>query len=192
MSITPGIKDDLFIRKEVPMTKEEVRVISLCKLQLEKDSVLYDVGSGTGSVSVEAARLSEGIKVFAIESNPEAAELTAMNAEKFGVKNIQVANVMAPEGFEKLPVPTHAFIGGTRGHLKEILSALYKKNSSMRIVLNAVSMESVTETFNLLKEFKVLNVETVQVQINKTKPLGGYNMLSSGNPVFVFSFDFQQ
>lgn len=187
----PGISDSLFIRGEVPMTKEEIRVLSISKLHLSEDSVLVDVGCGTGSISVEAALLSPDIKVFSLDCNEEALELTAKNAEKFGVKNIQTVKALAPEGFEKLPEVTHAFVGGTKGQLENILKALYEKNPSMRVVINAVSMESISEINSLIKEMPVLNVEILQVQVNRASQKGSYNLLCAGNPVFIFAFDFK-
>jgi len=121
--IAPGIPDAEFIRGNVPMTKEEVRAASISKLRLEKDSVVYDIGSGTGSVSVEIARLSKGIKVFAVDSNPEAAELTKKNLEKFALKNAEVVQGEAPFALESLPFPTRAFIGGSDGKIMEILDS---------------------------------------------------------------------
>lgn len=186
----PGIRDCDFLREEIPMTKEEVREVSVCKLHLCKDSVFYDIGSGTGSVSVEVARLGNGIKVYAMESNSQAAELTRKNAEKFNCENICVIETLAPDGMEELPAATHAFIGGTRGRLESILDLLYKKNPRMRIVMNAVTLDSVCEMKQLLKNYKIENLDITQICVNKVRKAGNYDMLAANNPVFIFSFDF--
>lgn len=188
--ITHGIKDDEFLRDDVPMTKEEVRAISICKLNLTENAVLYDIGSGTGSVAVEAASCSKNIKVYAVETNPLAVNLINKNRERFALPNIKVVEGMAPTVMGSLPVPTHAFIGGTKGNLKDILTTLYKKNNSMRIVMNAVSLESVSEMTMALKEFPVVDDEVIQVSISKAKKISSYHMMTANNPVFIFSFTF--
>ena len=188
--ITPGIPDEEFIRGNVPMTKQEVRAASVCKLRLSENSVVYDVGCGTGSVSVEIARLSEKIKVFAADSNPEAAELTKQNARKFGLKNVSVVQGAAPAVLENLPVPTHAFIGGSGGRLEEIISVLREKTPRLRVVMNAVSLESVAEIEKIIKSYRLKDYEVVQLFITKTEKLGSHNLFKAGNPVFIFSFEF--
>lgn len=188
--ITYGIKDDEFIRDEVPMTKEEVRIVSISKLELSEDSVMYDIGSGTGSVAIEAGLLSSAIKVFAIEVNPSAIKLIEENKKKFNAVNVEIIKGLAPEALTDLPVPTHAFIGGTKGNLKAILEALYKKNQQMRIVMNAVSLESISEMTSAIKEFQISDDEVAQISVNKSKKIGNYHLLQANNPVFVFSFKF--
>lgn len=126
-NVTPQLSDAAFIREKVPMTKEEVRHVSICKLHLKSDSVLYDVGSGTGSIAVEAASLSDDMEVYAIEQKENAVQLITQNKEKHGLENIHVINAKAPDGMDTLPVPTHAFIGGSGGNLKEIIEALKAK-----------------------------------------------------------------
>lgn len=191
LRLTPGIPDDDFIRGKVPMTKEEVRTVSISKLRLEKDSVLFDIGCGTGSVSVESGRLSEEISVFAFDCNEEAVSLVKKNAAKFNCSNIKVIHAIAPDGFTELPAPTHAFIGGSSGALKDILHSLYKKNPSMRIVINAVSLETICQAQKLVKEIPVRNLEIVQLGVSKAEMIGKHTMLKAGNPVIIFSFDFE-
>ena len=188
--ITPGIKDEEFIRGKVPMTKEEVRAASVCKLRLSEDSVVYDIGCGTGSVSVEIARLSKKIKVFALDSNPEAVELTKKNAQKFGLENIKVAQGEAPAVLENLPSPTHAFIGGSGGQLKEIISALRNKNPRLRVVMNAVSLESAAAIEEIIKSYGLKEYEIVQFCITRTEKIGSHHLFKANNPVFIFSFEF--
>ena len=174
------------------MTKAEIREISICKLQLSEGAVVYDVGSGTGSVAVEMAGLSGSIAVYAIEQKEEAVFLIGRNKEQFGLPNLHVVNGKAPKALETLPVPTHAFIGGSSGQLREILDCLYKKNPQMRIVLNAISLETISELKEILTQFRVTEEEVVQVQVNRMKPVGSYHLMQAENPVWICSFRFQE
>ena len=185
-----GKSDSEFIRDKVPMTKEEVREVSICKLRLNKDSIVYDIGSGTGSIAVEMAGLSDHIQVYAVERNDEAVNLIHKNKEKFALENIKVIKAEAPEGLEKLPIPTHAFIGGTGKRMKEILDALYKRNSFMRIVINAVTLETLCELKEILGEYPIVNEEFVQMQVARSKTVGSYHMMQAENPVWICAFDF--
>lgn len=189
-TLTHGRKDGEFIRDKVPMTKEEVREVSICKLKLYEGAVVYDIGSGTGSVAAEIAGLSDEIKVFAVEYKEEAVSLIAQNKEKFGLDNIEIVPGKAPDGLEELPVPTHAFIGGSSGRMKEILSALYQKNSQMRVVINAISMETICEIKEVLSAFPIQNEDVVQIQASRAKRVGTYHLMQAENPVWICSFDF--
>ena len=190
--LTPGYPDDVFIRGQVPMTKEEVRSVSICKLHLTEDAVVYDIGSGTGSVSVEIAALSPRVQVYAMEVNGEAVSLLEENCKQFGLHNVRCIRTKAPDGLEDLPVATHAFIGGSKGNLREILWTLYRKNNHMRIVVNAVSMETICQMQELLKELPVEQEEILQLSVTKTKQLGGYHMLQAANPVYIYAFTFSE
>ena len=190
--LTPGYPDDVFIRGQVPMTKEEVRSVSICKLHLTEDAVVYDIGSGTGSVSVEIAALSPRVQVYAMEINGEAVSLLEENCKQFGLHNVNCIRTKAPDGLEDLPVATHAFIGGSKGNLREILWTLYRKNNHMRIVVNAVSMETICQMQELLKELPVEQEEILQLSVTKTKQLGGYHMLQAANPVYIYAFTFSE
>lgn len=190
--LTPGYPDDMFIRGQVPMTKEEVRSVSICKLHLTEDAVVYDIGSGTGSVSVEIAALSPRVQVYAMEINGEAVSLLEENCKQFGLHNVRCIRTKAPDGLEDLPVATHAFIGGSKGNLREILWTLYRKNNHMRIVVNAVSMETICQMQELLKELPVEQEEILQLSVTKTKQLGSYHMLQAANPVYIYAFTFAE
>jgi len=154
-ALSYGKGDSEFLRDAVPMTKEEVREVSLCKLKLHEHAVVYDVGSGSGSVAVEIAGVSDTIQVYAIERKPEAVSLIRKNQEKFHAYNMDIVEAYAPEGLEMLPTPTHAFLGGTGGKLQEILECLYAKNEYMRIVINAVTLETISEIREVLDKFPI-------------------------------------
>ncbi len=186
--ITHGIDDERFIRDKVPMTKSEVRSASLSRLELAKDSIVYDVGAGTGSVSIEMALQAEDGFVYAIEKKAEAVELIKKNAKHFHVSNLEVVEGLAPEAMEDLPAPTHAFIGGSSGNLKEIVELLLKKNPTMRIVINAIALETVAEALNVLKEFPVTDVDIASISVGKSKQVARYHMMMGQNPVYVIAF----
>jgi precorrin-6Y C5,15-methyltransferase (decarboxylating) len=186
--VTHGIPDEAFLRDKVPMTKEEIRSISLSKLHLTKDAVVYDVGAGTGSVSIEMAACLENGMVYAIEKNPTAVGLLEQNKRKFAADNLVLIEGLAPEGLVDLPAPTHAFIGGSSGNLKEILSVLFEKNPKVRVVLNAITLETIQEAMECLKIFDVEDVDIAAVSVAKSKTLGRYHMMMGQNPVYVISF----
>lgn len=188
-ALTHGIEDEEFIRAKVPMTKAEIRSISLSKLKLYKDSVIYDVGAGTGSVSIEAALQAEEGMVYAIEKNEQACALIEENKRKFHAANIEVIKGLAPEALEGLPIPTHAFIGGSSGNMKEILEVLMAKNKNIRVVINTIALESISETLFCIKELPVKNVDIVSVNIAKSRTLGRYYMMTGLNPIYIVSFD---
>lgn len=192
--LTPGMADEVFSRTKVPMTKNEIRVLSISRLELTRHAVVYDVGSGTGSVSAECARLSPDIHVFAIEQKEEAANLTKENVALLGLSDqVTVLQKKAPEGFEELPMPTHVFIGGSSGALSDILSAIQKKmekaDSRVRVVINAVSLETIAQITELLEQYPVENVQLTQIQASRAHKLGHYNLMQAQNPVLIASFD---
>lgn len=187
--LTHGMADEAFIRDSVPMTKEEVREVSICKLHLHRNAVVYDIGSGTGTIAVEIAALSDDVQVYAVERKKEAALLIEKNKEKFGLQNITVIEAEAPEGLAGLPMATHAFIGGSGGRLKEILAALKQINPKMRIVINAVSMETICEIKEVLSMHQIEGEEIVQLQVSRAKKMGNHHLMQSENPVWVCAFD---
>ena len=165
------MRDELFIRGDVPMTKSEVRAVSISKLELEPDSVLYDIGAGTGSVSIEASRyLTEG-RVYAIEKKAEAIDLIKANRERFGVSRLEIVEGAAPEALAAL----------------EVLSLVLKKNPGVRIVINAIALESVAEILSWLKQHSV-TAEIVQVSISRGREAGDYHLMMGQIPVYVVSF----
>ena len=191
-NLTHGTADSAFIRDKVPMTKEEVREVSICKLQLQEGAVVFDIGSGTGSIAMEIAGLSADIQVYAIEQKKEAVSLILQNKEKFQLENVTVIEAKAPEGLECLPKASHAFIGGSGGNLKEILQALYEMNSNMRVVINAISMETICEIKEILELHQVENEEIVQMQVSRVKEVGKYHLMQAENPVWICSFTFRE
>ncbi len=190
--LTHGIPDGAFIRDKVPMTKEEVREVSICKLHLHREAVVYDIGSGTGSIAVEVAALSDEIQVYAIEQKKEAVSLIAQNKEKFQLDNLTVVETRAPEGLSELPKATHALIGGSGGNLKEILQTLYHANPTMRVVIHAISMETICKMKEIVSVYPIKNEEMVQIQVSRTKKAGRYHLMQAENPIWICAFDFRK
>ncbi len=169
------------------MTKEEIRTVSLSKLGLKKDSVCYDIGAGTGSVAVEmAVRMPEG-KVYAIEKKPLAVELLKKNKIKFAADNLEIVEGEAPFAMEGLQPPTHVFIGGSSGKMKEIMELLLEKNPEVRIVINCIALETVSETLHCLKALPVEDTEIVQAAVSRAKKAGNYHMMTGENPITIIS-----
>ena len=185
-SINPiGIQDELFIRGDAPMTKEEIRSLSVVKLKLDRDSVLFDIGAGTGSVAVESALTIPDGKVYAIEKENDAADLIEQNKKKFGVPNLEVIRGLAPDVLDSLPVPSHVFIGGSSGNLKEIMETCLKKNPKVRFVINAITLETVSEMVKCISELNVEEEDILSVNISKSKRAGRYHLMSAHNPIYI-------
>ena len=185
----PGLPDDSFSRAKVPMTKEEIRVLSLAKLNLKRDSIVYDIGSGSGSVGIEAALFAAEGKVYAIEKKEEAYALTGENARKHRASNLLQIRGEAPEALQELPAPTHVFIGGSSGRLTEIVEAVLQKNDRARIVINAITLETLEILLKLKRENpRCRNMELLQVQVTRVKELSIYHLTESENPVWIAAF----
>lgn len=182
-----GLRDEDFVRGKVPMTKAEVRSISISRLELSRDAVAYDVGAGTGSLAVEMALQAWDGQVYAIEKKPEAVELILQNQKKFGADNLTVVEGLAPEALRDLPAPTHVFVGGSSGNLREILETVLEKNPKARIVINAIALETVAETLGCLKNLPLTDQEICTVSAARAREIGRYHMMTGQNPVYIIS-----
>lgn len=184
---THGLSDEMFLRAKVPMTKQGIRSISLSKLSLQEDSLCWDVGAGTGSVSIEMARQCLKGAVWAIEKKEEAVELLEENRRKFALDNLTVVPGLAPEALRDLPAPTHVFIGGSSGNLLSIMRTALEKNPAVRFVINAIALETVSEALEALKVLPVTDSDIVTAMIGEAKEIGRYHMMMGQNPVYVIS-----
>ena len=199
-SVMSSLNDEDFIRAEkIPMTKKEIRRLSLSALSLSESSVLYDIGSGTGSVTVEAARLLTEGHVFAVECKEEAFELTKKNIEKFCLENVTCILGNAPDclknegnSMQNPPAPSHVFIGGSRGNLSEIVNFALQKNPRVKVAANFVSLENLCEMQAVLKnlesENKIEDIEIMQVAVSRVEKTGGFHLMKAQNPVYIVSF----
>lgn len=185
-NIPSCISDGSFIRREVPMTKSEVRCIAVAKLGICSDSVVWDIGCGTGSVSVESAFRCPDGRVYAFDKNSEGVQLTEDNAHLFGCDNIIVTEGKCPEMLENAPAPDCVFIGGSSGDLAGLFSAIYEKNMKAQIVITAVSLETVHEASVYFKKYG-LEPEAVQISVSRGEKLLGHTMMRAQNPVFIIS-----
>lgn len=183
----PGLPDGAFTRGDVPMTKEEVRALALSKLRLRPWHILWDVGAGTGSVSVEGAQAVPAGRVFAVERKEEALSLLAANREKFGLSNLTVVPGLAPEALEALPAPDRVFLGGTAGQMEAILRLTLEKNPAARVVLAAITLETLAEALRCFAVLGLDEPEIVHLAVTRTRNAGRYHMPDAQNPVWLIA-----
>ena len=180
------MKNNEFIRGKVPITKEEVRAISLNKLNLKNAKTFIDVGAGTGSVSVEAALTYDNLKVIAIERNDVAIDLINQNVNKFNLSNIEVIKDYAPIDLDVKA--DGIFLGGTGNNLEEIIK--WSKDLLIpggRLVANFILIDNFYDTLDLLKKYNFVNLDVSQLSINKLEKLGSRDYFKPHNPIFIIS-----
>ena len=180
------MKNDEFIRGKVPITKEEVRAISLNKLNLKNAKTFIDVGAGTGSVSIEAALTYDNLKVIAIERNDVAIDLINQNVNKFNLSNIEVIKDYAPIDLDVKA--DGIFLGGTGNNLEEIIK--WSKDLLIpggRLVANFILIDNFYDTLDLLKKYNFVNIDVSQLSINKLEKLGSRDYFKPHNPIFIIS-----
>lgn len=182
-----GIPDELFIRGDVPMTKQEVRAVALAKLRLTATDTVWDVGAGTGSVSIEAALVARAGSVWAVERNAAGVRLIRENADAFGCGNVHAVPGVAPEALVKLPVPDAVFVGGSAGELPSIVEAALEKNSQVRLCVPCVTVETLTEACALLSGSRFKGFEACQVSAARAEAVGSHHLMKAQNPVFLVS-----
>lgn len=180
------MKNDEFIRGKVPITKEEVRAISLNKLDLKNAKTFIDVGAGTGSVSIEAALTYDNLKVIAIERNDVAIDLINQNVEKFNLSNVEVIKDYAPIDLDVKA--DGIFLGGTGNNLEEIIK--WSRDLLIpggRLVANFILIDNFYDTLDLLKKYNFVNLDVSQLSINKLEKLGSRDYFRPHNPIFIIS-----
>ena len=181
-----GIDDEKFIRGKAPMTKQEIRILSLAKARIGVSDFVVDVGAGTGSLSIEAAKIAERGYVFAIDRDAEAVDIITQNAEKFSIDNIIIINAEAPDGLRNVPRIDVAFVGGSGGKLEEILNTIDAKlKSGGRIIVNCITVQTLAASLEYFKNHESYRYEAIQVQINRMQNLGFYDMSKALNPVYI-------
>ena len=187
---TPGIPDEDFERTDqVPITKEEVRVVQIAKGRLEPGYTVYDIGCGSGSISVETAlQIEPSGTVYSIDIDPKAIELTKKNLEKFGISNVTVILGDAKEKISELPQADTIFIGGTGGDTKDIVEICNSKlKPEGRIVIGTILIETLFSVLEVINKLKFTSVDITQVTISKSRKTSTGTMMLARNPVTIIS-----
>jgi precorrin-6Y C5,15-methyltransferase (decarboxylating) len=179
-----GLREEDIVHERGLITKDEVRAVTLHKLRLPEKGVFWDVGAGSGSVSLEAARLSPGLRIFAIEKDPKRSGDIAENIQRFLTKNIDLVNKAAPGVLADLPAPDRVFIGGSGGSLGDIVKHISKVMASGIIVINAATLETLHEAMENL-ECQGFAVEVSELSVSRSKVIAGKRLMSALNPVFI-------
>jgi cobalt-precorrin-6B (C15)-methyltransferase len=187
---TPGIPDEEFERAEkVPITKEEVRVVQISKARLKPGQIVYDIGCGSGSISIEAGlQIESSGKILAVDYDENAIELTKKNMKKFNVSNITVIHGNAKEKIPEFEDADTIFIGGTGGDTKEIVELSENKlKSGGRIVIGVILIETLYSVLQVLEKLQFESVDITQVTISKSRKTSTGTMMLARNPVTIIS-----
>lgn len=182
----PGLPDEAFERGDVPMTKQEVRAAVLAKLAVRPKDILWDVGAGTGSVSVELALAAPRGRVYAVECRPEGCALIKANREKFRTRNLVLVEGLAPAALSDLPAPDAVFIGGSKGSLAAIVDAALDKNPDARICVSAIALETLSAAVAALTA-KGQTVQVSQIAVSRAKAVGGLHLMMAQNPIYLIT-----
>lgn len=190
-NVVPGIPDHLFERGEVPLSKQEIRCLTLSKMMLKEGQVVLDVGAGSGGLSVEIALLLPEGRVFAVERNPGAVKVIRANLEKFGAHNVTVLEKNASEALSGSELPRKVdriVVGGSGGELEQIIERGFALlNSGGIMVINCILLETLHEALQLLGNKGFKEIELIQASIARSRELGGKTTLQPLNPVFIVS-----
>lgn len=182
----PGLPDEAFERGDVPMTKQEVRAAVLAKLAVRPEDILWDVGAGTGSVSVELALAAPRGRVYAVECRLEGCALIKANREKFRTRNLVLVEGLAPAALSDLPAPDAVFIGGSKGSLAAIVDAALDKNPDARICVSAIALESLSAAVAALTA-KGRTVQVSQIAVSRARAVGGLHLMMAQNPIYLIT-----
>lgn len=182
-----GVDDEEFASIKKLFTRQEVRAVTLAKLKLQNDLVVWDIGAGSGSISIEASNLLPNGKLFAVEKNSQYVQLLKQNLEKFCARNVKLVEAYAPEGLDELPDPDRVFVGGAGGNLEEIIEQVDRRlKSDGLIVINATTLDTLTKSIEAL-EYHGYQVEVVCVNVSRTRPLTEFKLFEAQDPVYIIT-----
>lgn len=181
------LRDSDFIRGKVPMTKENVRVVSVNRMEINSRDIVYDIGAGTGSVSIAAAFKAYDGLVYSVEKSSEAVELLEKNRTKFGAYNCEIIQGYAPDCIDALPSPNKAFIGGSSGNMDSIIKCLVEKNSKITLCINVIALESLSSVLACMNRYNFVDIDISCINCAEMEKIGGYSMMKAENPVYIIS-----
>lgn len=181
------IDDSEFLRAEkIPMTKKNIRLLVLAQAEIEKNSIVYDIGGGTGALSIDASRFCPSGFVYTIEKNPASCELIRRNLEKFRVENLNLIESNAPDGMENLPPADVIFVGGSGGRIEQILErSVERLKSHGRIIVTSITLQTISKALDFFYARKEFQCESIQAQINRISRVKDLDMLFAENPIFI-------
>ena len=179
-----GLKETEIQHSKGLITKDEARAVTIHKLMLPQKGIFWDIGAGSGSVSIEAARVCPELKVYAVEKNEEQIKHLNANKERFGTDNIEIIESEAPEALKALPAPDRVFIGGSAGSLYDIVNVISTEMTSGIIVVNATTIETLNEAIQCLEQNR-FEVRLSEVSISRSKVIGQRRHMSALNPIFI-------
>jgi len=182
-----GISDEEFLKGQVPMPKQEVRAVTMSRLNLLENSIAYDIGAGMGALSVEMSAHAWKGSIYAIENNAKALELLHANKERFMADNLEIKEGKLAEVLNNLPAPDAVFIGGLKTDMGKAIELVLEKNPKVRIVMNIMSLEMLADVISLVRKYSLQNLEISQVSGARGREVGGQMLLEGLNPVFVVS-----
>jgi precorrin-6Y C5,15-methyltransferase (decarboxylating) len=190
--LVPFLPEEEFARRmprQGLITKREVRLLSLAALALREDSVVWDIGAGSGAVAIEAALLAPAGRVYAIECDPEGVALCRDNLRSHGVDNVRVVAGLAPEALADLGDPDAVFVGGSKGSMARILEvALARLRPGGRLVVNAITLENAGEAYQTLRRLGLVP-EVTLLQVSRSRPLARYLRYEALNPIQIFAVE---
>ncbi len=182
------LRDDAFMRDKVPMTKENVRHLSLIELDIRRGDIVYDIGGGTGSISIEAAVLDPSVSIYTFEKKKEACDLIRANIRRHGADNVTLIEGEVPDSLDGIEDPDRVFIGGSSGRLREIVDAVRSRRRGIRYVINAITEKTMDETMHIIDEYDAADVRIMQIAVSTMDLTSDDHQLKANNPVMIYSF----
>lgn len=179
-----GLREEEIEHERGLITKDEVRAITIHKLRLPTQGVLWDIGAGSGAVSVEAARLCPGLQVFAVEKEQPRIETIKRNVETYKIQNLKVLSGTAPEICAELPSPDRVFIGGSGGNIDEIVKVVHAVMSSGIVVINCTTLDTLNSALQTMESYG-FTIDVAEISVSRSKTVGGKRHMAALNPVFI-------